>query len=203
VWNNPYFRSLAPLGFVNYGGLIAIQTLWAAPWMIRVAHYSPLQAAAGMFWLNLAMLCSFWLWGMVNPVLARRGLHVDRLIALGLPVSFIFLGLLVAAGPRLGSWTTAVWAFFCMGSTFVSLAQPAVAMAFPAALAGRALSAYNLVLFIGIFVVQWGVGLAVDAFQAFGLGAVGAFQCAMALYLLCSVASYGYFVASKPHNHGQ
>jgi hypothetical protein len=41
-------------------------------------------------------------------------------------------------------------------------------MAFPSALAGRALSAYNLVIFIGVFVVQWGIGLLVDAFRALG-----------------------------------
>ena len=46
-----------------------------------------------------------------------------------------------------------------MSSTFVALAQPAVGMAFPPSLAGRALSAYNLVIFAGVFVVQWGIGL--------------------------------------------
>ena len=84
-----------------------------------------------------------------------------------------------------------------------ALAQPAVAMAFPAALAGRALSAYNLVIFLGVFVVQWGVGLAVDAFKGFGLGEIASFQCAMAVFLLCCLASYGYFLLAKPHNHAQ
>jgi predicted MFS family arabinose efflux permease len=203
VWANRYFRSLVPLGFFSYGGLVAMQTLWAAPWMVKVAGYSALEAATGMFWINLSMLCSFWLWGMVNPWLARRGLHADRLIALGLPLSFVFLGLLVVFGPVLGGFSAAAWALFCVGSTFVSLAQPAVAMAFPAALAGRALSAYNLVIFLGVFVVQWGVGLSVDGFKRLGLGEIASFQCAMAAFLLCSVASYGYFLLAKPHNQAQ
>jgi hypothetical protein len=180
-----------------------MQTLWAAPWMIKVAGYSSLEAATGMFWINLSMLCSFWLWGMLNPRLARRGVHADRLITLGLPLSFVFLGLLVVFGHGLGGVSAAAWALFCVGSTFVSLAQPAVAMAFPAALAGRALSAYNLVIFLGVFVVQWGVGLAVDGFQRLGLGEIASFQCAMAAFLLCCVASYGYFLLAKPHNHAQ
>ena len=87
-----------------------------------------------------------------------------------------------------------------MGSTFVALAQPALAMAFPAAQAGRALSAFNLVMFAGVFVVQWGVGLAVDAFRLLGLSESAAFSSAIGIFLSCCIASHAYFVMSKPHN---
>jgi MFS family permease len=73
VWRNPYFRKLLPLAFFSYGGLVAMQTLWAAPWMTKVAGYSALEAAAGLFWINVAMLLTFWAWGLINPWLARRG----------------------------------------------------------------------------------------------------------------------------------
>ncbi len=202
VWKHPYFRSLAPMGFFSYGGLLAMQTLWASPWMIKVAHYSPLQAATGMFWLNVMMLCSFWLWGWVNPMLAKRGLHASRLMTWGLPLSFVFLAILIAAGPRLGGATAWLWTLFCMSSTFVSLSQPAVAMAFDTAMAGRALSAFNLVIFMGVFVVQWGVGLLVDGFKSMGCSEIASFQSAMSVFLLCCIASYTYFLAVKPHNQG-
>jgi hypothetical protein len=84
--------------------------------------------------------------------------------------------------------------------TFVSLAQPAVGMAFPASLAGRALSAYNLVIFSGIFVIQWGIGLMVDGFKALGLPEIAAFQAAMSVFLLCCVVSYLHFLNAKSHN---
>lgn len=38
---------MTPIGFFNYGGLIAMQTLWAGPWMAKVAGYSSLEAAGG------------------------------------------------------------------------------------------------------------------------------------------------------------
>lgn len=74
---------MAPLAFFNYGGMVAMQTLWAGPWMIRVAGYTPLKSATGLFWINACMLVTFWSWGMVNPwlPLARRGWHATRLIA--------------------------------------------------------------------------------------------------------------------------
>jgi hypothetical protein len=87
-----------------------------------------------------------------------------------------------------------------MTSSFVSLSQPAVALAFSQALAGRALSAFNLVIFAGVFVVQWGIGLAVDAFAALGLPVVTAFQASMAVYLGCNAAAYAWFVL-QPQRH--
>jgi len=197
VWKHPYFRRMAPVGFFNYGGMIAIQTLWAGPWMVRVAGYAPLEAAGGLFTINLCMLLTFWAWGMVNPVLAGRGISTERLIAAGLPLSFVALASIIIAGPSAGAGALAL---FCITSTFVSLAQPAVGMAFPPALAGRALSAYNLVIFGGVFSLQWGIGLAVDAFLAAGLNTVDAFRAALGVFLACSVAAYGAFMLGKSHN---
>jgi len=198
VWGHAYFQRLAPLGFFVYGGMVAMQTLWAGPWMQRVAGYTPLESATGLFWINVSMLCTFWTWGMVNPWLLRKGLGPDRLMAAGLPFSLLILLAIIVAGPRAGG---GAWALFCVSCTFVSLSQPAVGMAFSQALAGRALSAYNLVIFAGVFVVQWGIGLAVDAFAAMGLGTVPSFQAAMGLFLACNVSAYAWFMLrGRRHN---
>ena len=73
-------------------------------------------------------------------------------------------------------------------------------MAFPAALAGRALSAYNLVIFVGVFVVQWGIGLLVDGFGALGLDVVDSFRAAMAVFLACSCGAYAWFLLGTRDN---
>lgn len=200
VWRNPYFRRLTPIGFFTYGGMIAVQTLWAGPWMVRVAGYGPLESATGLFIINLSMLVTFWSWGMLMPTLAARGWGTDRLIAWGTPLAIATLAGIIVAGPAAGAPALAL---FCVTSTFVSLAQPAVGMAFPAALAGRALSAYNLVIFLGVFVMQWGIGLLVDGFAALGWSELGSFRAAFAAFLACSVASYTWFLLGKQDNRAQ
>jgi hypothetical protein len=137
------------------------------------------------------MLVSFWLWGLVNPRLARRGVPAERLIAWGLPLSFVALAALLVLGPGAG-WP--LWAAFCVCSTFVALSQPAVALALPAAAAGRALSAYNLVIFAGVFVVQWAIGGLIDGFAALGWDTVARFRGAIAVFGLCCVVAYGLFL---------
>lgn len=197
VWRNPYFRQLVPLGFFNFGGLVAIQTLWAAPWMVKVAGYSPLQAATGLFWLNVTMLLSFWLWGVASPWLARRSYTPDRLITYGMPISLLTLATIVIAGDAVSTGAAAILTVYCVSCTVGALAQPAVGLAFPAHLAGRALSAYNLVIFSGVFTVQWGVGLLVDGLRAIAWTEAQAYQGAMGVYALCCVAAYSYYLAAK------
>lgn len=191
VWRHPYFRQMVPIGFVNYGGMIAVQTLWAGPWMVKVAGYTPEQAAGGLFGINLSMLCTFWLWGMINPHLARHGWPPERLIAWGLPLSFLVLGAIVLLGAGAG-WP--LWALYCVSCTFVSLSQPAVALALPAEAAGRALSGYNLVIFGGVFVVQWGIGLLIDALGWFGGSEVARYRGAIAIFGTCGVLAYLVFL---------
>jgi predicted MFS family arabinose efflux permease len=197
VWRDRYFWQMAPLGFFTYAGMIAVQSLWAGPWLVRVAKLDPVHAASGLFLMNICMLATFWSWGMVNPWLQRRGFVTDRLITALLPLNFLVLAAMIAMGPAARG---GMLALFCVTTTVVSLAQPAVGMVFPAHLAGRALSAYNLVIFVGVFVVQWGIGLLVDGFRAAGRTEVDAFRGAFGVFLATSVLSYAWFLWSRSHN---
>ncbi|MDH4450552.1 MAG: MFS transporter [Rhodoferax sp.] len=198
VWRDPYFRALAPLGFFNYGGLVALQTLWAGPWMTKVAGYTALEAAIGLFWLNVAMLITFWVWGVANPWLARKGYSAERLIRQWTPLTFVLLAILIGATPAYPKTAAAVFTLYCVATSVVALAQPAVGMAFPSELAGRALSAYNLVIFAGVFAVQWGIGLLVDAFQVAGMIERMAYQSAFGVYGLACVVCYLIACRAKP-----
>lgn len=223
VWAHPYIRSLIPLAFFLYGGLVAVQTLWVSPWMIKVAGYSAQEAAQGLFTINVSMLFAFWLWGSLNPLLFRKNISSDRLMLLGLPFSFIILAIIIIAAQSINTQVTAIneqiflenkqissvlgvlnthagamWALYCVSCTFIALSQPAIALAFPSELAGRALSAYNLVIFSGVFAVQWGIGLMIDGFKALGWPEVPAFQGAFGVFLLCNVVAYVYFVVARP-----
>jgi predicted MFS family arabinose efflux permease len=190
VWRHPYFQQMLPLGFVHYGGMVAMQTLWAGPWMVQVAGYSAEQASAGLFGINLAMLLAFSLWGWINPSLSRRGIAPETLMLWGVPVSLLVLTAIAVMGPQAG-W--AWWAVYCVSSTVVAQAQPAVALALPPQAAGRALSAFNLAIFTGVFVVQWGFGLVVDGFAAWGWEGGARFQGAVAVFAAVCLAAYALF----------
>jgi predicted MFS family arabinose efflux permease len=191
VFRHPSFIRVLPMGFFHYGGLLALQSLWIGPWLSRVCGWTPHEAAQGLFALNVGMLATFLGWGILVPRLYARGWTAQTLIARGLPLSLGALVLAVVLGARA---TAALWTLFCTGSTLVSLAQPAIGQAFPQALAGRALSAYNLVIFIGVFALQWMIGAAIDLLLAAGWAAAAAFQGAFALVALGCVGAYLWFL---------
>ena len=191
IFRHAYFIRLAPLAFVLYGGLLAVQSLWAGPWLTIVAGRTAGEAAQGLFLINLAMLLAFFSWGVLMPPLRRRGVTVNRLIAFGVPVSLGLLAWAVALGSAAGA---SMWAAWCVSCTFVSLSQPALAQVFPQALAGRALSAFNLIIFAGVFCMQWGIGLTIDALVSRGWAQADAVRAAFALFGACAAASYAWFL---------
>ena len=191
VWKNGFFRSLIPIGIFNYGGMFAILTLWAGPWMTRVSGYTPFESATGLFWINVTMLFAFFLWGYILPKLSSLGLGTIKLLKLGLPVSFLVLFIIILSGSKAGSIH---WTVYILSTISLSLTQPAVALAFPKYLAGKAFTSFNLILFIGIFVTQWGIGLIIDLAQFFGFSEIFAFQISFFVFLLSCIFSYVYFI---------
>ena len=198
IGRHPLFVAMAPLGFVVYGGMIAVQSLWAGPWLTRVSQQSPGQAAQGLFVINLSMLVAFLGWGALMPRLARQGIDASRLMAWGLPLSLLVLLANVWLGPGAGAGH---WALWCVACTFVSVSQPAVGAAFPPEQAGRALSAFNLVIFSGVFCVQWGIGLLVDALQGWGWAEGDAMRAAFAGLAACGALAYAWFLRHLPHRY--
>jgi MFS family permease len=191
IVRHPIFLRLAPLGFVVYGGLVAVQSLWAGPWLTQVAGWSAQEAAQGLFAINLAMLVAFGSWGAVMPRLTRRGITAPQLIGWGLAPALLLLGANVWLGADAGA---VHWAAWCVACTFVSVSHPAVGAVFPPERAGRALSAFNLIIFAGVFCIQWGIGLLVDALRAAGVARTSAFQLAFGVFWLFSVAAYAWFL---------
>ena len=191
VWKNPLFKSLVPMGFFSYGGLFAIQTLWAGPWMIRVSGYTPEESAQGLFIIYLCMLISFLVWGYFVPKFSKNVNDAIRLLKIGAPINLFVLIIIIYLGSKAGSIH---WALFIVSSIFLSLTQPAVGMAFSLSNAGKALTSFNLLIFIGAFFIQWIIGLIIDAGIAFNLSEIDSFKVAMTFVLITSLLSYLFFL---------
>ena len=194
IFGNAYFWRMGVLGLVNHGIFFALQTLWAGPWMMTVLGKTQQQTGEILFVFNLVLMLSYLALGWSAPRLVARGWDVHRLIAFGIA------GMVLMQGAMLMTQSPAAWLLWlplalCVPVT--TLVQSHVGMAFPAALAGRANSAYNLQLFIGAFATQWGFGLLVDALKGQGAGPVDAFRIALAVAVALQAAALIFFVVSR------
>ena len=191
VWQNQFFRSVIPMGFFSTGGLFAIQTLWAGPWMIKVSGYTPEESAKGLFLIYFFMLLSFLIWGYFVPKFSKNVNDAIRLLKYGSPLSLLVLSVIIYLGPNTDSIH---WALFIVSAVFLSLIQPAVGMAFSVSNAGKALTSYNLLIFIGAFFLQWIIGLIIDLGLSLNYSEIASFQLAMSFVLVTSLTSYLYFL---------
>ena len=191
VWKSKFFRSTIPLGLFNYGGMVAIQTLWAGPWMVRVAGYTPLESATGLFWINVTMLFAFFIFGYILPKITKLGIESMKLMKLGLPISYLSLLVIIILGENAGALHFTI---YILTSIVLTLTQPAVALSFPTSLAGKSLTSFNLLIFVGTFVMQWGIGLIIDFCQFLGREEVQSFKISFTVYLIICIFSYLYFI---------
>ncbi len=194
VWKNKFFRSTIPLGLFNYGGMVAIQTLWAGPWMVRVAGYSPLESATGLFWINITMLLAFFVFGYILPKITKLGFETMRLMKFGLPISYLSLLVIIISGENAGAIHFTI---YILTSIVLTLTQPAVALSFPTSLAGKSLTSFNLLIFVGTFLMQWGIGLVIDLCQFLGKGEIQSFQISFFVYFIICILCYLYFILNN------
>ena len=197
IWQNNFFKSLVPMGFFNYGGLFAIQTLWAGPWMIKVSGYTAEESANGLFIIYLSLLLSFLCWGYFVPKISKSVSDAIRLLKFGAPLNLLVLSYIIYLGPKAGAFHLA---FFAVSSVFLSLTQPAVGMAFSLSNAGKALTSFNLLLFIGAFAVQWIIGIIIDSSVSLGFSEVIGFKAGMMFILITSFFSYLFFLVKNFKN---
>lgn len=196
IFSDRYFQRMAVLGLVNQASFLALQSLWAGPWMMTVLGMSRAQTSQILFLFNFSVMLAYVGLGWWAPRHVERGWSVVQVVTVGL------FGTLLAQAAIISitaSWAWIFWIMLAVCVTVATLVQTHVSMSFPSALAGRANTAFNLLTFVGAFLVQWGVGIFIDVFQAHGASPARAMQGAFAVCLACQAAALFAFAFSKAH----
>lgn len=191
ILTNAFFWRILPLGTFCYGGFIAIQTLWFGPWLIEVMEYPPTTAAQIVFGFNVVLLLAYLFNTWVLPKLARIGIDTMRYMTWMVGISMI-----VQACSYF--WQTSFvwiwWYLFAITCASFVLAQSIIVLYFPKHYSGRVSTTYNLTLFIGAFIVQWGIGHMLDLGIALGWNKTSAYDLALAVFLVIQILGFMWFL---------
>jgi sugar phosphate permease len=154
IWRSSQFWRMGWLNFMVGGGFLAWQTLWGGDFLFKVRGLGSLEVGSVLFTFSLAALLGFLLCG---PLADRWGLPR---VLLSASLGFTLGPLLLALWPQMPAWGLYL-TYGLMGFTgafnILSLAQ--ARLAFPTALTGRAVTAINFMGFMGVFLLQWGMGV--------------------------------------------
>jgi MFS family permease len=192
VFTSRAYWRFAPQTTFIVGGFMALQGLWAVPWLMTVNGATRDLAALHLLLMAGAQLAGFLGIALFVTRLANAGLPPARLLVLGMGGGLLaMLSIVLDAAPSWLLWP-ALGLVFAVGN----LAYALLTAQFPLALAGRANTALNLGAFIGAFGIQWLFGVAVDAFQSGGLDPQAAYRASLTGLLALQTAGWLWFIVA-------
>ena len=188
IFKNGFFLQMLPMGIFNQGGFMAFQTLWLGPWFRQIVGFNEGQVAQALFLFNAILLCGYIFNAWVMPRVNKAGVSTFHYSAI---ISGVALALQLFA-VTLGGHAFAViaWYLFGLSATSFILGQSVIQTRFPKNIAGRAATAYNLVLFVGAFFIQWGIGGMIDLLIVNDLDKRAAFTYTVYVMLTLQLVSY-------------
>lgn len=171
---------------------MAVQGLWAGPWLMDVAGLDRNAVAGHLLALAAATMVGFLGWGMAAYKLARHGVSTLALFKGGTAL-FIVVQVLLALGVTTGAG--ALWVAFGLFGTASSLSFSILSQAFPVTMTGRANTALNLIVFSSAFVVQWLFGAVVGLWPGeSGHYHPDGYRAAFALLLMLQILAFGWLM---------
>jgi predicted MFS family arabinose efflux permease len=193
VFTNRTFWRLAPLTAASQMAFMAVQGLWAGPWLIHIGGLERAEVARVLFWVAAAMIAGFILLGTLTGRLQRRGVPVAT-IAVTLMTLFMAVQALLIFAPS--DWLFPLWLAFGFLGTSGIIAYSALTMAFSIDLSGRVTTAVNLLVFVAAFFGQWLIGAVIDAVGSSPTGVLAekGFDYGFGLLLALQVLALGYYL---------
>jgi predicted MFS family arabinose efflux permease len=195
VFTSPFFWRVAPLTVASQVAFMSIHGLWSGPWLRDVAGMDRPGVAAVLFWTAVAMASGYVLIGFVTERLDKSGVKPMTTGVLGMSL-FMLIQALISWGPV--SWAAPLWFLFGLVGTSGVIPYPAFAQAFPPQLAGRVSTGLNLLIFVGAFALQWGVGAVIGLFPVTATGHYSrqGYQASFALLLILQLACLVWYGAA-------
>jgi MFS family permease len=187
IYCSPAFWRIAPSSVVSQAAFLAIQGLWAGPWLRDVAGLDQAATANILFWVAAAMVGGFLSVGQLAYWLAKRGIPLLAVVAVGMA---LFMGVQLALLLKLGrpEW---LWILFGFVGTSATLNYAILTQAFAPKLAGRVNTAFNLLVFVAAFAGQWGMGAIINLWPGMNGGyAEPGYQWAFGLALAAQLATW-------------
>ncbi len=191
VLRHPNMLRVIPTTLTMSGGFIALQSLWVGPWMTDVLGMTTNETGMRLFYFNLALIAAYVVMSVVSPKLIRSGYNLSLQSKIGFFwILASMIGILVWRDQQ--AWW--LWVVMAAGVPAIILMQTQTGMMFPRTVAGRVLTTFNLIMFTGAFIFQWGIGLAIDLFMFFGQSRDQSLWSAMLVLLCLQVVSVVWFL---------
>ena len=156
VFRSLVFWSIAPLTAISSGAFLAIHGLWIKPWLRDVADLGEQESSQLLFSMTLSVIMGYFLLGIFTERLSR--LFNMRPISVGVFGMILFsLSQFSLAFGWVSSPMLLVTLLGFLGTSTI-LIYAGLFQIFPKSYSGRVSTILNVQVFMGAFIIQWGIG---------------------------------------------
>lgn len=189
IFRDRYFWRLAPIGTLTMGTGMAIQGLWAAPWLRDIAGLGPGGVADYLFATTVAMTLGFAGTGVLVELLRRHGVGPYAVMVAG---TVILIGSQAAMALEVDPTGLWIWILFGLTNNITVLSYPLLSRHFPLRYAGRANGGLNLLVFVAAFAAQYAIGGIIGLWPAAADGgyAPDAYPIAFGIFVVLQIAAF-------------
>ncbi|WP_409744987.1 MFS transporter [Ferrovibrio sp.] len=190
------FWRIAPVSMMGMASGMAIQGLWAGPYLRDVGGLDRAAAAQVLFLLAAALTAGFTLTGIAADRLQKRGIPLSRTMVWGVVLYAVVLAVMASG------WTPTnplLWIAFGIISNTTVLAYPILSGQFALEQAGRVNTLLNGVVFGFTFFAQAGMGWLIDLWPrgADGSYPAEAYRWTFGLALALLLLTLGWFLRGE------
>lgn len=196
VYSSFVFWRVAPLSVMSNATFLAVQTLWAGPWMRDVAGLDRMGVANGLLMIAAAMIAGFALLGAVAERLSRLGIKPLHVAVLGMSLFMVVQALIIIEWAAL---TIPLWILYGFFGTTAVITYAILSQSFPEHLAGRVNTGLNVMAFLVAFGGQWGIGEVINLWPTSPDGNYSpvAYKAGFGLMLALQVISVLWFIIAS------
>ena len=172
VYMDRFFWRIAPVTIFSQAAFLSVQSLWVGPWLRDVAGLDRSSVANTLFAVACAMVAGFLALGVLTERLSRFGVRPMSVAVTGMIVFVaVQAGLLLSAYFQVGGSFAVIlfWSAFGFFGTIGIIPYAVLSQSFPSHLAGRAITALNLLVFLSAFAWQAVFGLIVNMWSNSGI----------------------------------
>lgn len=162
ILKSPGFLRIIPLATFVQATYLSLDTLWVGTWFKDIPQFDASQVSTILLVVSVALTAGYLMNGLVGGALRRYGFDYSQTAITAIIVFTALLAGLAIVTPLNGAGGVILWPLMIFLGPFVLLVYPLLTNMFDSSLTGRALTLYNLMVFVVSFLFQYCLGLIID-----------------------------------------
>jgi predicted MFS family arabinose efflux permease len=193
IYGSGFFWRIGGIVFTHSAAFLGYQALWMGPWLRDVAGMGAAAVAETMLLFNLGMFVGVISLGAIAERVQRFGVRTMIVVRVCVAVSILVQAMFSLEATGLAPLLCLAFGFFGSSPLLLYVVQ---AEHFPVRLLGRSNTAQNMLVFVGAFAAQWGVGAIINLWPTLADGRYdpAGHQAALVTVIALELAAYVWFL---------